>query len=58
MNRLTKRVEPFPPDVFRGLAESYLFVADLAQLFVIRHVHRASAELTSTTSMEESSYSG
>jgi|SRR6185436_12743546 len=38
------RLGGFPlPDVFRGLAENFLFVAGLAQLFVIRHVRRAAA---------------
>lgn len=33
----------FPlPDVFRGLAENYLFAAGLAQLLVVRQVRRAS----------------
>lgn len=31
------------PEVFRGLAQNYLFVAGLAQLFVIQHVRRAAA---------------
>ncbi|HEX7183206.1 MAG TPA: hypothetical protein VF756_15305 [Thermoanaerobaculia bacterium] len=32
----------FPlPDVFRGLAENYLFAAGLAQFLVVRHVRRA-----------------
>lgn len=39
------RLAGFPlPDVFRGLAQNFLFVAGLAQLFVIRHVRRASAD--------------
>jgi hypothetical protein len=34
----------FPlPDVFRGLAENFLFAAGLAQLFVVRQVRRAAA---------------
>jgi hypothetical protein len=32
---------PWVPDVFRGLAENYLFAAGLAQLFVLRQVRRA-----------------
>lgn len=32
------------PDVFRGLAENYLFAAGLAQLFVVRQVRRAAVE--------------
>jgi hypothetical protein len=32
----------FPlPDVFRGLAENFLFAAGMAQFFVVRHVRRA-----------------
>jgi hypothetical protein len=35
------------PDLFRGLAENYLFAAGLAQLFVVRQVRRASVETRS-----------
>ncbi|HEX9943598.1 MAG TPA: hypothetical protein VGG03_16420 [Thermoanaerobaculia bacterium] len=46
----------FPlPDVFRGLAENYLFAAGLAQLFVVRQVRRAAGPVPAGAQMQSPS---